>query len=160
MQMPINMKRRVKRQVLLAFLLLRTLATLPLRSPARKPKVLPTSPYLISILCLRNGELSARKCLPRSWLNLILNFMCAHQKILRGAVCSRESCVALKYEKQLSRRLALNSGGLSGWVGRWVGGWAVHIKWLTWELSGFRCWFIPSATFKCCNKMSIMYFNS
>lgn len=90
------------------------------------PKVPATSPYLISILSLRNGELSARKCLPRSWLNLILNFMCAHQKILRGAVYSGESCVALKYEKQLSSRLALNSGGLSEWVGgsmsRWVVG--------------------------------------
>lgn len=44
--------------------------------------------------------------------------MCAHQKILGGVVSllstlySGESCVALKYEKQLSRRLALNSGGL------------------------------------------------
>jgi len=35
----------------------------------------------------------------------------------RGAPRFRESCVALKYEKQLSRRLALNSGGLK-WVAK------------------------------------------
>jgi len=46
----------------------------------------------------------------------------------RGALRSRESCVALKYEKQLSRRLALNSGGL-----KWVVWWVVWVVWLALE---------------------------